>query len=46
MAHFFAKDVESTVDIVVIFTDRYFIEGATQHAGQLQSKLRVHLLDV
>lgn len=46
MTHFFAQNVESVVDIIVIFTDRHFIEGAAQHAGQLQSELRVHLLDV
>lgn len=38
--------MESIVDIVVIFTDRYFVEGATEHAGQLQTELRVNLLDV
>lgn len=46
MTHFFAQDVESVVDVIVIFTDGHFIEGAAQHAGQLQSKLRVNLLDV
>lgn len=46
MTNFFAQDVESVVDVIVIFTDRHFIERATQHAGQLQSELRVHLLDV
>lgn len=38
--------MESVIDIVVIFTDGHFIEGAAQHAGQLQSELRVNLLDV
>lgn len=38
--------MESTVDVVVVFTDRHFIEGAAEHAGQLQTKLRVNLLDV
>lgn len=46
MTHFFAQDVESVVDVVVVFADGHFVEGAAQHAGQLQSKLRVHLLDV
>lgn len=46
VTHFFAQHVEGVVDVVVILADGHFVEGAAQHAGQLQSELGVHLLDV
>lgn len=46
VTHFLAQHVESAVDVVVVLADGHLIEGAAQHAGQLQSKLRVHLPDV
>lgn len=46
VTHFFAQHMESVVDVIVILANGHLIEGAAQHAGQLQSELRVHLLDV
>lgn len=37
VTHFFAQHVESVVDVIVILADGHLIEGAAQHAGQLQS---------
>lgn len=38
--------MEGIEDIVIVFTDRYFIESTAQHVGQLKSLLRLHLFDV
>lgn len=38
--------MEGIKDIVIVFTDRYFIESTAQHVSQLKSLLRLHLFDV
>lgn len=43
---FFTEEMEGIEDIVIVFTDRYFIESTAQHVGQLKSLLRLHLFDV
>lgn len=40
---FFTEEVEGIEDIVIVFTDRHFIESTAQHVGQLKSMLRLHL---
>lgn len=46
LADFSAEDVEGIEDIVVVFTDRYFVESTAQHVGQLKSMLRLHLFNM
>lgn len=46
LADFSAEDMEGIEDIVVVFTDRYFIESTAQHVGQLKSMLRLHLFNM
>lgn len=38
--------MEGIEDIIIVFTDRYFIESTAQHVGQLKSMLRLHLFDM
>lgn len=43
---FFTEEMEGIKDVVIVFTDRYFIESTAQHIGQLKSLLRLHLFDM
>lgn len=43
---FFTEEMEGIEDVVIVFTDRYFIESTAQHIGQLKSLLRLHLFDM
>lgn len=46
LTDFFTEEVEGIEDIIIVFTDRYFVECTAQHVGQLKSMLRFHLFDV
>lgn len=46
LTDFFTEEMEGIKDIVIVFTDRYFIESTAQHVSQLKSLLRLHLFDV
>lgn len=43
---FFTEEMEGIEDVIVVFTDRYFVESTAQHVGQLKSMLRLHLFDM
>lgn len=38
--------MESIEDLLVVLTDRYFVERAAQHAGQLESMLGFYLFNM
>lgn len=38
--------MEGIEDVIIVFTDRYFVESTAQHVGQLKSVLRLHFFDM